>query len=277
MVQLDVGSAPYSFTAGGIYVQKIYIDSIKADTTSSDWTYVRWPDNTTADSATYARTTAHRDNVDSAAAIPVTLWSVAETYDSLVVAGQVGANAHLSADGKWVSHRDSIDLQALNDVIYRTTPGYKDSAKHFFEGGTNGYPPLEYLVGANHPDADGNGLPNAFTKRLRNSDTDSTGLAPDSVVGRYGHLAIEAYLWGYFSDVLSIWWQDKTGAEDSTNVLVNGVREDNIAGVAGTGSRFYRGLYEAWSIGDSISFCAWVVADSTCSPPLAIAGDTTKG
>jgi hypothetical protein len=109
---------------------------------------------------------------------PVSLLTAHEAYDAVL--DDVGANARLDCDGRFVSAADGEDTRVTSDVqaAIRTAPVAYD-----------GY---AYSEGTPCRDADGDGLPDAWEEHFFGCAT----CADPAEVGRDGYLVIEHYLNG---------------------------------------------------------------------------------
>jgi hypothetical protein len=192
---------------------------------------------------------------------PGTDWDWTDPLDAArrdSIRKYAGDSRGLTCDGKWaftidgVTRRtpfDSIRLQEMVDstaaaptrgISGHTTGDNQAQNETFFADG-----------GTRCTDTDSDGMPDLFEWTYSNG-ADSTSLDPGSAVGRYGHLLMEQYLWGYFSDYLTIFYGDSAYLPDSIQVRINGQYVENITPVEGRAARIWQGAYESWTIGDSV-------------------------
>jgi hypothetical protein len=98
----------------------------------------------------------------------------------------VGANARLSCDGRWVSAIDPVDARVIAEI--RAGTGTSEPPSN--ENAVGGWP--SYSSGTPCADSDGDGLPDEWEKRYFGCTT----CADPAAVGRDGYLVMEHYLNG---------------------------------------------------------------------------------
>lgn len=127
-----------------------------------------------------------RDEPQGWADIPFPV-SVRSAYDAFeVVLEDVGANARLSCDGRWVAAVDVVDARVIDNVWFRTGPSRP--IPHERSVG----PLPDYPSGPPCPDRDGDGLPDEWERRYFGCST----CADPAAMGGNGYLVVEHYLNG---------------------------------------------------------------------------------
>jgi hypothetical protein len=129
-------------------------------------------------------TRMHRSTRLSPAPIPVTVQSANEAYNSVLA--DVGANKRLTCDGGWVAAQDAVDARIINQVQTNTGPSIMP--ENVNEAG--GWPAI--AAGTSCPDADNDGLPDAWEERFFSCQT----CANPGAGTASGYLVIEHYLNG---------------------------------------------------------------------------------
>jgi hypothetical protein len=115
---------------------------------------------------------------------PIGLLSAQQAYDAVVA--DVGANARLTCDGRWSTALDPVDSR----VIAETQSGSGVSSPPLSEAEVGGYP--VYDPGSACPDADADGLPDAWEQRHYGC----TACADPAALESDGYRLIEHYLNG---------------------------------------------------------------------------------
>jgi pectate lyase len=119
-------------------------------------------------------------------AYPIRIQTAGAAYESIVTAGDVGANARLDCDGSWVPNSDAVDRRVINDTRNRTGPNFIPAGPD----DVGGWPAI--VPGKACPDSNGDGIPDAFIARY--------GLDPKvnyaTVLNGDGYTVLEAFLNG---------------------------------------------------------------------------------
>ncbi len=103
------------------------------------------------------------------------------------VLADVGANARVTCDGRWVRHTDPIDARVLREVERGSGPSNLLRS----ESDVGGFPRIS--GGSPCADRDGDGLPDAFEERYGGGPT---SLRPGDDLNGDGYTNLEAYLNG---------------------------------------------------------------------------------
>jgi pectate lyase len=115
---------------------------------------------------------------------PVRILSASDAYSAVL--NNVGANRRLTCDGRWEAASDPVDVRIISDARHGTGASQSPDS----ENEVGGYP--TYRSGTPCPDADKDGLPDAWESRFFGCAT----CANPAAVGRNGYLVIEHYLNG---------------------------------------------------------------------------------
>jgi pectate lyase len=102
---------------------------------------------------------AFRSGPIASGPVPISVQSADAAYTSVL--GDVGANARLDCEGRWVSNADRVDQELIAHVKNRTGPASRSEMEHQDQYG--GYPVLS--AGTACADTDEDGMPDAFETR----------------------------------------------------------------------------------------------------------------
>lgn len=175
--------------------------------------------------------------------------------------GRLSLRTIAAEDSVYKTVEDSLDIEEWNTRASRGVEAW---------GGWGTVDP-----GTAPSDDDSDGIPSALELWLTNGAS-ATSVPPDSVCSRYGYWCVQTYVDGYWHQMLSVFYQDSIPYEDSTQVFLNSVWKDAFTTRTGVGSALYQGLFNEWSIGDTLLLIVWLDGDSAHSQKLVIKGDTTK-
>ncbi len=131
---------------------------------------------------------AFRNGPLVSAPVPIAVHSAQGALSSVL--GNVGANARLDCEGRWVSNADAVDRDLIRDVKARKGPSVDEENDHPDDYG--GYPVL--ASGTACTDSDQDGMPDAFEARYGFSSTDAADNRLDADGDGYTNL--EEYLNG---------------------------------------------------------------------------------
>ncbi len=131
---------------------------------------------------------AFRSRPIASGPVPITVQSAEAAYASVL--GDVGANARLDCEGRWVSNADAVDQDLIADVNARSGPASRSEAEYPDDYG--GYPVL--ASGTACADTDQDGMPDAFETKYGLDPDDPADAAADA--DGDGYLNIEEYLNG---------------------------------------------------------------------------------